>query len=95
MEQADIERLEAQAVERPRQLVLQELRVHAVPAPRLVGHHLGERSPGRLALLGKGKVLPLHVADLRDDDDLLARDASLPDGVADDRPTSRSLPPSV
>ena len=86
VEQADVERLEAQALERPRQLVLEELRVHAVPAVRLVVHHLGERAAGGLALLGQGEVLPLHVADLRDDDDLLARDAPPPDRVAEDAP---------
>ena len=86
VEQADVERLEAQALERPRQLVLEELRVDAVPALRLVVHHLGERAPGALALLGQGEVLALHVADLRDDDDLLARDAPPPDRVADDAP---------
>ena len=56
------------------ELVLEELRVDAVPAALLVLHHLGERPARRVALPGQREVLSLHVADLRDDDGRLARD---------------------
>ena len=55
VEQADVERLEAQAVEGPRQLVLEERRMHAVPAVRLVVDHLGERAIGAPRAPGPGR----------------------------------------
>ena len=84
VEKTDVEGPEAQPVKRPGQLVLEERGVHAVPAIRLVVHHLGKRAAGSLALLGQRHVLPLNVADLRDDDDPLARDPSSADRLADD-----------
>src|SRR5262249_15188797 len=86
VEKTHVERPEAEAVERASHLVFEELRVHAVPALGLVVDHLREGTSRALALHGEGEVLALHVPDLRDDDDLLAHDASPPDGLADNPP---------
>jgi hypothetical protein len=72
VKEIDVHLLDPQPPKRPPELVGEKLWMDAVPAPLGVLHHLRE---GRAALLARPrhrKRLPLHVADLGDDDELLA-----------------------
>src|SRR5439155_11864608 len=81
VQEAGVERLELKAGQGARELVGQELRVHAVPHALAVLHHLRERAALRFARAGQLEVGALHVADLADDDDLLTPQPSLADEV--------------
>jgi hypothetical protein len=63
VEQAGVQALELKALQGATQLVLQELRVDAVPAAVHILDHLRKRASRRLALLGQGEVPALNVAD--------------------------------
>ena len=94
VEEAHVQGVEPQARERARELVGQEVRAHAVPDPVAVLDHLGEGPVLGLPAQGHLEVGALHVADLGDDDDLLAAQAVLPDEVGQHLADER-LAPSV
>ena len=79
VEQEHVQRFEPQALERARQLILQPLRVDAVPQTLAVFDHLGEWLAERFARRRELVVLPLHVAGLGHDHDLAARQLALVD----------------
>ncbi len=63
MEQTDVEGREAKPVERQRQLVRQEFRMHAMPDSVPVFHQLGIGAPRSFLGFGQFEILPLDVAD--------------------------------
>ena len=72
VEEAHVQGLELEPREGTGELVGQELGVDAVPDALSVLDHLRQRPARRLALLRALQVLSLHVADLRDDDEVFA-----------------------
>jgi hypothetical protein len=84
VEEADVERVEREPVERAFELVGEELRMEAVPAPVHVLHHLGERPAGGLALAGEAEVLALDVADLRHHDHRLPMEGAAAGQLGED-----------
>jgi hypothetical protein len=93
VQQAHVEALRLQPLQRSLQLIAQELRVDAVPAAVHVADHLREGIAAALPLEREVEVLPLHVTDLRDHDDLgaRARRAALP--LREDGPDQRLASP--
>jgi hypothetical protein len=72
VKEIDIHFLELEPPQRPLQLVGEKLWVDAVPASVGVLHHLREGSSALLVRPRHRKRLPLHVADLGDDNELFA-----------------------
>src|SRR2546421_719776 len=72
VKEIDVHLLDPQPPKRPPELVGEKLWVDAVPASLGVLHHLREGRAALLARPRRRKRLPLHVADLGDDDELLA-----------------------
>ena len=94
VEEAGIEALQPQPGQRTVQLVLEELRVDAVPAPLRDLDHLGERIAPLLAAHRQVHVLPLDVPDLGNDNDLLPGDPARADQFlqnAADAPLARAV----
>src|SRR5260221_13610262 len=78
VQEADVERLEAEPLERSVELVLEPLRMDAVPEALPVLHHLRERRAALLARHGKLQILTLGVPDLRYHHDRVAPNRSRP-----------------
>ncbi len=86
VEQTHVERFQPQTIQRSSQLVRQKLRMNAMPDPFTVLHHVRVGTAGLFTSLCLLQILALHISDLGDDDDFVAREMLLGYQVTQDWP---------
>lgn len=95
VQQADIQRRDAQSIQGLRKLIGEKVGMDAVPDSFTVFHHVLVWFTGFLAGFGLDQILTLDIADFRNEHHLIARDRPTPVNSASTAPTNRSLSPSI